>query len=316
MKCPHCGQEVTDESLFCGHCGAKVIREEKRYCPQCHQEVENQARFCNRCGYDLSNHVNEKSQEIKTPQETVGEKQNSEEEVLSRVAKKANHKEKSKKNNKIALIITAIITIAVIAGAVWFFFIKGDDSQEYNPDDNVLKTQEKKDTKKLKLETTELEIYVGEVDYIDANIDCTYKSEDSSIAKVNSFGMVTGVSEGETTIKVKGEDGTSKTCTVTVKASQQEVIEGDYVIADSQTRELTEQDLQGKSAWELRIARNEIYARHGRKFTDATLQQYFEGKSWYHGTIESDAFDEGILSAVEKKNAELISAYEKAHPQQ
>lgn len=24
MKCPNCGKEITDDSLFCEHCGAKV----------------------------------------------------------------------------------------------------------------------------------------------------------------------------------------------------------------------------------------------------------------------------------------------------
>ena len=37
----------------------------------------------------------------------------------------------------------------------------------------------------------------------------------------------------------------------------------DYVIPDSSTRYLTNTDLTGLSEWQMRIARNEIYARHG-----------------------------------------------------
>jgi serine/threonine-protein kinase len=37
------------------------------------------------------------------------------------------------------------------------------------------------------------------------------------------------------------------------------------------TRTVTENDLQGKSDWELDVMRNEIYARYGRWFNRAEL---------------------------------------------
>jgi len=40
-------------------------------------------------------------------------------------------------------------------------------------------------------------------------------------------------------------------------------------------------DLAGLSKVELRVARNEIYARHGRFFKDQTLANYFSQFSWY-----------------------------------
>ena len=59
------------------------------------------------------------------------------------------------------------------------------------------------------------------------------------------------------------------------------------------------------------IARNEIYARHHRKFDSADLQIYFDKKSWYSGTIEPSDFDEkNELSQIEKKNIDLIKKYE------
>lgn len=68
--------------------------------------------------------------------------------------------------------------------------------------------------------------------------------------------------------------------------------------------------MSGLSKEELRLARNEIFARHGRKFDDAQLQSYFESKSWYNGTIDPDDFSESMLSEIEKKNIELIKKYE------
>ena len=83
------------------------------------------------------------------------------------------------------------------------------------------------------------------------------------------------------------------------------------LIPDSDIRYLTEADLEGFDAAELRIARNEIYARHGRKFNDAQLQEYFNGMDWYAGTVEASEFNESVLNDYEIKNLDLISKYEK-----
>ena len=61
----------------------------------------------------------------------------------------------------------------------------------------------------------------------------------------------------------------------------------------------------------LRIARNEIFARHGYIFNDEELSQYFNSTSWYDGTIPSDQFDmDAVLNDFEKKNIELIERAE------
>ena len=82
-------------------------------------------------------------------------------------------------------------------------------------------------------------------------------------------------------------------------------------LPDSSTRYLTGTDIAGLTSEELRLARNEIYARHGRKFKDEALQAYFNSKSWYAGTIEPERFsDDALLNDVERKNLELIKARE------
>ena len=50
----------------------------------------------------------------------------------------------------------------------------------------------------------------------------------------------------------------------------------EYFIPDSDSKYLTMKDLEGYSADDCRIARNELFARHGRKFTDENLKSYFE----------------------------------------
>lgn len=83
-----------------------------------------------------------------------------------------------------------------------------------------------------------------------------------------------------------------------------------YIFPDSDSRYIKKKELKGLSQEECRIARNEIYARHGRKFTDASLQAYFDDQDWYVGWIEPDEFDESELNRYEKKNASTIMSYE------
>ena len=80
-----------------------------------------------------------------------------------------------------------------------------------------------------------------------------------------------------------------------------------YVFFDSDTREITRDELQTLSEWQLKIARNEIYARHGRKFEHQDLQCYFDSQPWYK---IDDSFIEADLSAIENTNIATILAYE------
>lgn len=86
--------------------------------------------------------------------------------------------------------------------------------------------------------------------------------------------------------------------------------ENEYVLPDSANRKLKKSDLKGLSKEELRIARNEIYARHGRMFDDKNLQKYFDSQSWYEGTVPASEFSEDVLSSVEKKNVAFIRQFE------
>lgn len=84
----------------------------------------------------------------------------------------------------------------------------------------------------------------------------------------------------------------------------------DFVFPYSDRMYLDASDLQGLSAEECRIARNEIYARRGRIFQDAELQTFFEQFDWYEGLYTADEFDESVLNEYEKANRDLIVEYE------
>lgn len=81
-----------------------------------------------------------------------------------------------------------------------------------------------------------------------------------------------------------------------------------YIIPDSDSRYLSAEDYQSLSDWELVLARNEIFARHGRRFSNADIQEYFDGCSWYKGTIDPDDFDSSVFNDYELKNIQLLKA--------
>jgi hypothetical protein len=84
--------------------------------------------------------------------------------------------------------------------------------------------------------------------------------------------------------------------------------ERDFIFPDSETRRLTHEDLKDLPKWDLWIARNEIYARHGRQFSNKELQEYFNSKSWYTASLQPDK--NPSLTQLEMDNVMMIKKYE------
>jgi len=82
----------------------------------------------------------------------------------------------------------------------------------------------------------------------------------------------------------------------------------DYILPFSDAKKVTEVDLADLTPWELKVARNEIYARHGREFVHQDLACYFADQAWY--SIDPD-FSTASLSSLEVANATFILNYEK-----
>ncbi len=86
----------------------------------------------------------------------------------------------------------------------------------------------------------------------------------------------------------------------------------DYVLEQSGTRLLTENDIKGMSKHDLALARNEIYARHGRKFQTAEYRNFFNSKSWYKlNPSYNYSDDNGNLNSIEIKNVQFLLSAER-----
>ena len=70
-------------------------------------------------------------------------------------------------------------------------------------------------------------------------------------------------------------------------------------LSNAQVSALSDNDLQ--------LAINEIYARRGRIFKDASLNAYFNSQSWYEGKYTAEEFEKNVkFNTYEQKNLQLL----------
>ena len=74
-----------------------------------------------------------------------------------------------------------------------------------------------------------------------------------------------------------------------------------FVIPDSSYRKVTSKELKSLSSYELAVARNEIYARHGYIFVSNEWKDFFVGRYWYTPTSK-----DVTLNSVEEYNVSMI----------
>lgn len=80
------------------------------------------------------------------------------------------------------------------------------------------------------------------------------------------------------------------------------------VLYASDSHYLDEEMLSRWDAYDLYLARNEIYARHGYIFKNQDLQEYFGSKSWYQGRTQE--VSDSSLNEYERANVQLILSLE------
>lgn len=88
----------------------------------------------------------------------------------------------------------------------------------------------------------------------------------------------------------------------------------EYIFPNSDTEYLTNSDVKILSTDKINLAKNELYARHGRKFEREDLQEYFEGCSWYNPVYTAKEWDEYgdsyFFNKYEIKNRNLLKKWE------
>lgn len=133
--------------------------------------------------------------------------------------------------------------------------------------------------------------------------------------------------EGEAHYKSEGQDVGTGTFTITMTQNPESVWGGytlksidswnkalygkaaeNYVLLDSDKRYYTEEQLKNRCPYDLYLARNEIYARHGYIFDNLDLQEFFGGKTWYNPATKN--VSDSVLNDYERANVQLILSLE------
>ncbi len=149
------------------------------------------------------------------------------------------------------------------------------------------------------LKTKNSWLTVNEADF-NATISITNKNNKTIIETVIE-------SDNEEEISSRIKPTSSPTAQTTSSLKSGTLPTNSYIISDSNTRLISESELTSLTSWQLKVARNEIYARHGRPFVHKDLQCYFATQSWYQIDY---AFSNSMLSVIENKNVETIKNYE------
>lgn len=271
MFCTKCGKQVRDGLKYCTNCGAPIKQHESA-------ATGSQSRIV------AGGKVNLKKDDDNVKPAAVSQPSNSISFNTGNTGGNAPVK-KPKKNKgiKIAIItilgiILAILLIvfALVQTGVISISVSDNEKQESTLDKSKSSKREKEKERRAKEKESESEA---------STVPTVEQTEPNTMPTV------------------------AQTESVTVPSTV--AMNSEFILPDSSTRVLDKSELAGFSAEQCRLARNEIYAKHGRMFDDAGLQNYFNSRSWYHGTIPADRFSDTMLSDIEIQNRNLIIAYEK-----
>ena len=273
MFCTKCGKQVRDGLKYCTNCGALIKQHESA-------ATGSQSRIV------AGGKVNLKKDDDNVKPAAVSQPSNSISfNTVNTGGNAPVKKPKKNKGIKIAIItilgiILALLLIlfALVQTGVISISVSDNEKQESTLDKSKSSKREKEKERRAKEKESESE------------------SEASTVPTVEQ-------TEPNTMPTVAQTESVTVPSTVAMNS--------EFILPDSSTRVLDKSELAGFSAEQCRLARNEIYAKHGRMFDDAGLQNYFNSRSWYHGTIPADRFSDTMLSDIEIQNRNLIITYEK-----
>ncbi len=257
------------------------------YCTHCGKELEDGATFCTHCGAHLGDDDQPDTQTVDTSQTTSANERNSEPEKSSK--------------GKAKWIIIGLSAAIVVVVAIILVLTLG------------VGTNNKAQTSASS--TDSVTSAAPSSDEEDSSTSTNSKDDTASSTVTTTTPSTTTPSATTNDTSTVPTDSTSKNQTLP-SSNPYAAYTSDYIIADSSTRTLSASSLAQYNAEQLKLARNEIFARKGRIFKDADLDAYFRSKQWYSPSIEPDTFDantSNYLSEVERDNAGTIIEYEKAN---
>lgn len=271
-------------------------------CPVCNAENSDDARFCESCGHIFNNNSNSFDYGDKYNQNYVEYKQ-------------------KKNNTGLIVAITVVSAIAVIAVCLCIYFLAFNNKNENSvlSDTSTSETTTTTEVTTTKFSETTTQRETTTVSRIVPNITGMYKDSaiDMLINNAIKYRLdyeYSSTYEKDYVFSQSPSSGAfmSDNQIVTVYISRGELpVSTDYILPYSDIEYISESELVGMDKRTSELALNEIYARHGRKFNDSSIQSYFNEKSWYDGFIEPEDFSDSVFNKYETKNIATIDSYMK-----
>lgn len=132
------------------------------------------------------------------------------------------------------------------------------------------------------------------------------------LSRDSDSGGDTGRTAAAETERAAAPTETAETSTVPPSYTYAPSASGGYIFP-SDSRYITQADLDSRSRDEVRMILNEMYAKHGYIFSLEQYRQYFEAQPWYRGTTTNQDVAAASFNQYETANKDFIIKYEEAH---
>lgn len=266
-----------------------------RYCPKCHSQVEDRDKYCPYCGYWMKGE-NEK------------QKRRRDSKPLSAVEQSQKVYEEEKGHHRryfLPLLVVGcfiLLSLGVLIGMASVRYFGKKSTSEIS-----METETKSLSENEEVSSAEEEPETGIQE--ESKTQIIRRTEAESRTELQTESEPEPQKVTPTVENSSAEQKQEKFTETTVTADEIKDV-ASYILPDSSSRVLQRSELKLLSKDGLRLARNEIYARHGRIFTDKTVRDYFSKQEWYQGTIRPESFSDDLLSKVERYNVKLIQSEE------
>lgn len=291
-------------------------------CPQCKAILKHDATACNKCGYDLTQPSPAAKTAI-TPAESEGATP-IENEVVDPAENTSVPAPKSGKSGSMVTIIALLGVIAALIIAVVMLITSNTKSSDNSGDIAVSESVEKfvpstsglyphtsvrviaeselygMTPRELKIMRNEIFARNGKIfktkdmaEYFSLQNWYRAHAENVTLSEVEQFNVAV----------IKAYEDKLGAQNLTQKPKKSAVESGLFPFTS--TRKITYDDICELSEYELKIMRNEIYARHGYIFDSEDMKRFFSQQSWYRPVSKNIT-----LSSTERYNVEFIKSYE------